>query len=122
MTETTEAASAKPKLTRKAIKATQSDGVVTTYDSIKAASIVIGHTHSLLMRMAATGEADQNGTKYALVDYVPKAVHKLAAAFSEETWAVIEAAALSVGLQPGPFVVNIVEGYFEERGLIKQAA
>jgi hypothetical protein len=105
MTETT----AKFKLPRKAIRVTYAHGADGTFDSIKAASEETGHSHSMLMRLAATGEADANGDKYALIDYVPKAKKSVNVSFDEDWYADLVAACERRGQKPSDFIRGAVQ-------------
>lgn len=109
----TEAPTAKFRLPRKAIRVTYPDCTLGTFDSVKAASDATGHSHGLLMRLAATGEADVNGDTYALVDYVPKKTKAVSVAFEEEWYADLITAAETVGKKPGEYIRGVVQDHLK---------
>lgn len=101
------------KLPRKAIRVIYKDGTEGTFDSIKSASDVTGHSHGLLMRLAATGEADAVGDKYALIDYVPKTKKSVSVAFDEERYGDLVAAADKNGKKASAYIRDLVEQHLK---------
>jgi hypothetical protein len=106
MTETTVAE--KPKLPRKSVQITYSNGDTNIFDSLKSASEETGHSTGLITRLAATGEADGNGDKFALVDYVSKKKRGHSIPFSDSLWTKIEEAATAYGAKPEIYIVDIM--------------
>lgn len=103
-----EATSAKKSLPRKSVRVTYPNGDTNIFDTMKAASEETGHSNNLLTRLAATGEADENGDKYALVDYVSKKKRSHTIPFSDSLWAKIEEAAKEVGDKPEIYIVDLL--------------
>lgn len=105
----------KARLPRKTIQVTYPNGDTNSFDSIKAASDATGHSSSLLLRLAATGEADENGDKYTLVDYVTKVRNNVSIGLDDDELKFITDAAAKAGKKVGPFASSIVKGWIAER-------
>jgi hypothetical protein len=105
----TEEVAPKSKLPRKTVQVTYASGASTTFDSIKVATEETGHSPSKLMRYAATGEADENGDTYQLVDYVPKKGVSNSFTLSDAFQAKLIAAAVKADKKVPVYIREIVE-------------
>ena len=111
MTDVPAAGVAKFKLPRKTIQVTYREGGVATFDSVKVAVEETGHSSSKLMRFAATGEADVNGDKYALVDHVPARRNTVACSFDDVTYELLRLSAEKAGKKVAVYARDMLKNY-----------
>lgn len=124
MTETASTPT-KAKFARKSVQITYPNGDTNVFSSFKAAADATGHSNAVLLRLAATGEADENGDTYKLIDFVPKTKKKKGGyliPFSDDLWSKIEAHAKESISTPEGIVIDIVREAFVAPGEESEAA